>query len=121
MHPTAQAASESAFCAGTQGRFWEVHDRLFQKQADISAERLDEIVSVVGLDVLEFRKCLSARAAVAVQVDIDLGRALGVAGTPVFFIGRHLPDHTVRVTGRITGNRSADAFRSALRTALGGS
>ena len=83
-HANAQRAAEAAEAAAEQGRFWEMHDALFERGADDVVARAREI----GLDVARFESGLdSGRFAAAVAADREDGVALGVTGTPAFFVG----------------------------------
>jgi protein-disulfide isomerase len=92
IHPQAQKAGEAAGCAGEQGKFWEMHDRLFANQAKLQVPDLKEHAAVLGLDPEAFRQCLdSGRHTADLQSDAEAGTGYGVSGTPSFFInGRPL-------------------------------
>src|SRR6266540_4173338 len=87
-----QKAGEAAGCAGEQGKFWEMHDRLFANQAKLQVPDLKEHAAVLGLDPEAFRQCLdSGRHTADLQRDAEAGIGYGVSGTPSFFInGRPL-------------------------------
>lgn len=91
-HPNARPAAEAAACANEQGRFWEYHDRLFANQARLGAADLKQHAAELGLDATKFNACVdSRRFQKEVDADIDAGQALGISGTPHFFInGRPL-------------------------------
>ena len=93
LHPNAVKAAEAAECAAVQGRFWEYHDRLFERQAlGLDEERLKRHATEVGLDGDRFSECLDSGAMEEV-VFKDLADAArhGLSGTPTFFInGRKL-------------------------------
>lgn len=82
--PAAHAASEAAH---RQGKFWEMHDKIFANQREISEENYVVWAGEIGLDVEQFKKD-SSSGAVKKKVDSDLQEAgkLGVSGTPGFFI-----------------------------------
>ena len=86
-HPHAQQAAEAAEAAGAQGKFWEMHARLFERQFALDGEYLIEYAGDLGLDVARFRKELSSGAyAARVREDFRSGVTSGVNGTPTFFI-----------------------------------
>jgi protein-disulfide isomerase len=86
-HAEAPKAAEAAHCAGEQGRYWEMHDRLFANQQGLQVPRLKEHAAALGLDTARFDQCLdSGRFASVVQTDIAAGRQLGVNSTPMLFI-----------------------------------
>jgi predicted DsbA family dithiol-disulfide isomerase len=87
FHGQAEKAGEAAACAGDQGRFWDMHDRLWANPGKLGVEDLKEHATALGLDEERFGQCLdSGRLAELVQKDIQAGARLGVSGTPAFFI-----------------------------------
>jgi protein-disulfide isomerase/rhodanese-related sulfurtransferase len=91
IHPFAEKAAEACECAGAQGKFWEALERFYKGQADLSEDALLRYAYEVGLNVEQFRQCLSSGAMAArVQEDVEDGKALGVDRTPTFFIGRKM-------------------------------
>jgi predicted DsbA family dithiol-disulfide isomerase len=87
IHKNAQKAAEAAFCASAQGRFWEMHDLMFQDQNSLGIEELKNKAKKLGLDATVFNDCLtSSRYAGKVREDIHAGAAAGVDGTPALFI-----------------------------------
>ena len=88
VHEHAVLAAEAAEAAGAQGRFWEMHDRLFAHQDALGAADLLEHAAAVGLDVQRFSKDLgSGRFAARVRDDVASAQASGVGSTPTFFVG----------------------------------
>jgi protein-disulfide isomerase len=92
IHPKAPAAHAAAEAAHQQGKFWEMHDRIFADQAGMSPERYREYAQQIGLDVEKFERDVKG-AAVQKRISKDMEEAqkLGVTGTPAFFVnGRFL-------------------------------
>ena len=86
-HPHAQQAAEAAEAAGAQGKFWEMHDRLFERQFALDGEYLIEYAGDLGLDVARFRNELVGGVnEPRVREDFRSGVTSGVNGTPTFFI-----------------------------------
>jgi len=86
-HPQARPAAEATMCAAEQGKFWEYHQKLFEKSPQIGTEQLAFIAGAAGLDKVQFEECLSShRSAAVVQADLDAGKKAAVAGTPSFFV-----------------------------------
>lgn len=92
IHPQAEMAAEAARCAGEQNAFLEMHDALFANQSEWNgranaAALFAEYAVEIGLEPTPFNECLeSRRHRDAVQADLNEGIALGVRGTPTFFI-----------------------------------
>lgn len=87
FHPEAQKAAEAAECAEEQGKFWEMHDKLFENSSSLSVANEKQWAKDLGLDSAKFNTCLdSGKTASAVQKDAADGAAAGVSGTPTFFI-----------------------------------
>jgi protein-disulfide isomerase len=87
VHPHAELAAEAAEAAGAQGRFWEMHDRLFEHQDALSDEDLVAHADALGLDVERFaRELADGTHAPKVRQDFVSGVRSGVNGTPCFYI-----------------------------------
>ena len=83
----AQNAAEAAECARDQGKFWEMHDILFDNQQDLSVEAIKGYAQDIGLDTDAFNECLDTdEKAQLVRDDMAEGQVKGVSGTPDFFI-----------------------------------
>src|SRR5271156_1400397 len=86
-HPHAQHAAEAAEAAGAQGKFWEMHDLLYENQAALEDEDLIGYAANLGLDVARFtRELAEHHYAARVREDFLAGVRSGVNGTPSFFI-----------------------------------
>lgn len=87
-------AANAAECAAEQGKFWEYHDYLFQKQemdAPFTPEELKRYARELGLDTEAFDRCLdSGKYMHVVLQETNEGRALGVRGTPTIFVNGQL-------------------------------
>ncbi len=87
VHVHAELAAQAAEAAGAQGRFWEMHDRLFEHQDDLAAPALLEHAEALGLDVERFWEDVRTGAfARRVVRDVRSADDSGVAGTPTFFV-----------------------------------
>jgi protein-disulfide isomerase len=87
IHPYAEAAAEAAEFAGANGRFWEMHDGIYEQQQRLDPTLLVEIAQDVGLSVEDLRKSLASHEyAARVREDFLGGVRSGVNGTPAFFI-----------------------------------
>lgn len=99
MHPDAQKAAEASHCAAAQGKYWDYHDMLFaSKQLDQPA--LKSHAKDLKLDTKAFETCLdSGQMAGVVGIQNSEAQALGLQGTPTFFVnGRY-------VSGNVTYER----------------
>jgi protein-disulfide isomerase len=86
-HLQAPKAAEAAHCAGDQGKYWELHDRLFANQQQLQVPQLKEHAGALKLDQAAFDQCLdSGKHAAIVQQDFDYGTKLGVGSTPTLYI-----------------------------------
>ncbi|PIO00400.1 hypothetical protein COT72_01700 [archaeon CG10_big_fil_rev_8_21_14_0_10_43_11] len=92
FHENAQKAAEAAQCAHDQDMFWQMHDTLFENQANLTILELKAYASGLGLDMDAFNACLdNSENAAEVAADMAEGIAQGVGGTPAFFVnGRFL-------------------------------
>ena len=86
-HPHAVRAAEAAEAAGAQGRFWPMHDRLYEHQQELDDESLWRHAAEVGLDVDRFAADLVEHGHLdRIREDLESGARSGVNGTPTFFV-----------------------------------
>ena len=111
LHPNARAASEAAMCASVQGKFWELHESLFNTQEAWAPQgnpmpTFDSLAVAAGADGPSWRSCMSSHAAGPI-IDADRQRTSvsGVQSTPTFFIGDQ----------KLEGAYPADSFRVIIR------
>ena len=114
IHKFAFKAAEATRCAGEQGKFWEMHDRLFANQT--SLEPAKPHAEAIGLDVAKFEGCLSAgKYAEAIRKDVADGAKAGVTGTPLFFLAYTDPTSTkVKTVARLSGAQPYAAFKAQI-------
>lgn len=92
LHKNAQLAAQAAEAAGMQNKYWEMHDMLFTTQADWSASDKAQDIFVgyaksLGLNADEFQKDIDSDTVKnKIQQDVNDGNALGISGTPTFFL-----------------------------------
>lgn len=90
FHPNATPLALASECANAQGKFWEMHDVIFDNNATISTATTDDMkqwASDLGLDTATFNSCLdNATHQDKVDEDFAAGNELGVSGTPSFYI-----------------------------------
>jgi protein-disulfide isomerase len=86
-HPHARLAAEAAEAAGAQGKFWEMHDTLFEHQDALETEDLVGYAKSIGIDTVQFSHDLEAGTYTKrVRDDFRNGARSGVNGTPTFFV-----------------------------------
>lgn len=110
LHPMAELAAEAAEAAAAQGKFWPMHDALYENQRQLSPALITALATRLGLDMARFTADLRGRHhAAKVRQDIDGAERSGVQGTPTFFInGRHYG-----------GSYDADTLTEELRAIAG--
>jgi len=86
-HPNAHKAAQAAECAKDQGKFWDMHDKLYENQRALSVSDLKAYAADLGLDTAAFNGCLDSGEKTA-EVDADMQEASesGISGTPGFFV-----------------------------------
>ncbi|MDH4319035.1 MAG: thioredoxin domain-containing protein [Desulfobulbaceae bacterium] len=96
MHELAEPAAKAALAANAQGKFWEMHDALFD-EPNLSMIKLIELAQKIGLDMVQFNKDMQGEA-IRKQLDMDMQAAqdADVSATPTLFInGRKIKDRSV--------------------------
>jgi protein-disulfide isomerase len=108
IHQNALPASKAALAAGKQGKFWEMHAKLFENNRELSADNYKKWAQELKLDVARFEKDMSSPE-VQAQIDKDQqeARAADVTGTPTIF-----------VNGKRLQQRSFEGFKAAVDGAL---
>ena len=107
LHPFACRASLAADCANEQGKFWEYHDLLFERQPAFDDASLKKYAGQLGLNQAQFDACLdSLKYLDEIKKDIADGTALNIQGTPTFFIN-----------SRLMENRTYEDFQKAIESA----
>jgi protein-disulfide isomerase len=116
IHKNAFKASEAANCAGDQGKYWEMHDKLFENQTALSSEDLVKYATDLNLNTGKFEKCLDAGShASKIRESISQGQKAGVTGTPAFFLAiNEGNDSNVKTVKRITGAQPYANFKEAI-------
>jgi len=107
--PWSRVSALAGQCAGEQGKFWEMEEALFQHQSDWAATSRNptsafrDLARGIGVDLDKYNACMdSQRYAGRVEVSHAEGAALGVTGTPTFFVNGRMLD----------GRTNSDAFQS---------
>ncbi len=93
LHPNAFKAAEASLCANDQGKFWALHDAMFEDQAKLSVSDLKATARKLGMDGKKFDNCLdSGRYVEQVQNDQKEAQRIGVNGTPTLFLNGVMVD-----------------------------
>jgi protein-disulfide isomerase len=105
FHDKAHLAAEAALAAHAQGKFWEMHDKLFANQQALDRPSLEKYAQELGLDMTKFKAALdSGKFKDKVDAEDKEGAAFGVTGTPTFFINGT----------RLVGAQPIEAFKAAI-------
>jgi protein-disulfide isomerase len=109
FHKKAMPSSIAAHCAEDQGKFWEYHMNLFTAPGDLSDADLTKRATDLGLDMKAFAACMAAKPSeAAINAAYNDGAAVGVTGTPAFFINGRM----------LVGAQPVDQFRSIINDEL---
>jgi Na+/H+ antiporter NhaA len=114
VHPHAELAAEAAEAAAAQGRFWEMHDILFQHQDELEFEDLVGYAAKLGLDVERFTRDLGEGSFTErVLTDAASAEESGARGTPTFFIGvvRHTGPNDAQTLQRVLQTLAEEPIR----------
>ena len=102
FHQKARPAAVAANCANAQGKYWEFNQKLFV--VDLSAESYKKVAADLGLDAKKFDECLTKNDQKSIEQDLADGGAVGVNGTPAFFINGRM----------LSGAQPAEAFKEII-------
>ena len=110
FHPNAKPAAEAAMAAHEQGKFWEMHDKLFSNQKSLDRATFEKYAQELKLDMNKFKAALdSGKYRAQIDADSAAGSAVGANGTPTFF-----------VNGRtLVGAQPFEAFKQAIDEEMG--
>jgi protein-disulfide isomerase len=105
FHQDAPLASQAALAASAQGKFWEMHDKLFANQTALKRPELEKYAQELGLDLNKFKQALDSNTFKGrIDADTALAGRVGVTGTPAFFINGRL----------ISGAQPFDKFKAII-------
>lgn len=108
FHKQARNAAKAARAAGEQGKFWEMHDLIFEKYNLLTEEMFKEFATKLNLDINKFTADFSSnKYDQSIQQDINLGRQAGVTGTPSLYMN-----------GKRMRGRSFNDFKEAIESNL---
>lgn len=112
IHPHATPAALAARCAGEQGKFWEMHNLIFENQTSLSNSIYAQWAAQLQLDAVKFNDCFTSQKYLsAVRKDLLEGQQAGVRGTPAFLVNGEL----------LSGAQPFPVFQQAIEKALASS
>ncbi len=126
IHPNAVPSAKAAYCAGQQDPkwFWALHDWLFATQdrwanAANAADLFRQQALTLGVDAGKYDACLKdSKTEAAIQRDLKDGTALGVRGTPAFFLTKVDAQGKTVATKSVSGALPFDQFDQTLKALL---
>ena len=111
QHPMAEPAAEAAEFAAAHGKFWEMHDALYEDQDKLGEKLFEQLAKRLGLDGKALQAALSQRKyGRHIEADLQSGEESGVQGTPTFYLNGK----------RWDGDTDAPALIEGIETALRG-
>jgi protein-disulfide isomerase len=120
MHKNAFKASVSGLCAGDQGKFWEMNEKMFNNPTNdpayLEPENLVKYAGELGLDASAFKACLDSgkHDAEIKQREAEGQSKAGLTGTPAFLLGFMQADGRVKATKKISGAGPFSGFKTAI-------
>jgi protein-disulfide isomerase len=121
IHKNAMKAAEATHCAQDQGKFWEMHDRLFANQQTLDQWKAH--AEAVGLDVAKFEECMSSgKHTPTIRKEIAEATKSGATGTPSYVLGVTDPKDPSKVKGLafLKGAQPFDGFKTEIDKGLAG-
>jgi protein-disulfide isomerase len=108
IHQNALNAAKAAVAAQKQGKFWEMHDKLFANQRALSPDKLKQYAQEIGLDAAKFEKEMtSPEVQKQIDAEMKLAQEADVRGTPTLFLN-----------GKRVMNRSFEGLKQMIDEAL---
>jgi protein-disulfide isomerase len=119
LHPQAFKAHEAASCAGEQGKYWEMHDRIFADQKG-GIDAIPRHAEAIALDRARFQQCLdSDKPAADIRASIADAERVGISGTPTFMLGLTEPKNgKVKIVQVLRGAQPYTAFKTVIDALL---
>lgn len=115
LHPEAFRSHEAASCAAEQGKFWELHTKLFESPVR-TADEIVALAGTAGLDTTALRACMdSGKYSSAVRESVKRMQQLGVDSTPMFLIGKTPQNgEPMTIVKVVRGAHPFDTFKQAI-------
>jgi protein-disulfide isomerase len=123
LHSSAFRAAQAVECAFDQGKFWELHQRLFANPNALAPSDLAMQAKAAGLDVTQFNQCLeSGKTSAVVRAGIELAGSIGIQATPTFVVGlvdaKNPDTNNIKILSVISGAHPFPVFKAAIDKAL---
>lgn len=120
IHPNAMRAASAAECAGEQGKYWQLHDRMFANQRALDVATLVNHGKAEGLDAARFQQCISSDKYTAkIRADQIDAERVGATSTPSFFVAVLTPGNSkARAVRMIRGAHPYPTFKAAIDSVL---
>lgn len=117
FHKDARKAAQATLCAGEQGKFWEMREKLFQHQNKLGTQHLINYAQSLPIDTKTFHSCLqSDRHLAEIDKDTSNAKSLRLTGTPSFIIGKTSSDV---ISGQVViGAQPLNVFEAAITKKL---
>lgn len=122
FHEHSTSAAQAARCAGEQGKFWEMHDSLFEEPAALSSADVQRRAGALGINVTQFDSCLrDSHPGGKIQKSVAEATQMQVSGTPTFLIGTIAPNgDIVNIRQTMVGAYPFEAFKEKIEPLLTG-
>jgi len=117
IHSRAMGAAQAALCANDQGKYWDMHNIMFDNQRELAEENLKSYAATIGLNTDEFNSCFDTKKHEGVvNQDLRDGQTLGIRGTPGFVLGLTDPKdpNKANFTVFLNGAKPLAEFKSAI-------
>jgi protein-disulfide isomerase len=116
LHPEAIRGHQATRCAAEQGKFWELHTKMFSPAGTHTPELLEARATEAGVALGPFRECMTSnRTVAAVQASVETAVQLGANGTPSFFVGIRDPQtNRVRIVQALSGAQPFEEFEKII-------
>jgi protein-disulfide isomerase len=116
IHPYALCAAEAAECAGAQGKFWEMHQVLFDNQPRLDRRSLHQYAESLGLDMARYRSEMDGESyRQRIREQMEVARRSNLRATPGFFVDRRIQDTSFGMHSLFEATEAALRHREAGR------
>lgn len=121
IHPNARRGAMAAECAGEQGKYWQLHDRMFANQRALDVASLVNHAKAEGLDAARFQQCVASdKYSGKIRADLLESDRIGANSTPSFFVAVLTPGSSKgRAVRMIRGAHPYPVFKAAIDSVLG--